>query len=55
VKRILGRMDGVSEVVTDVPAQAVTVRTTGAADSAAMLAALKKWGEPAGKVVELAA
>lgn len=53
VKRVLGKVGGVDAVVTDVPAKKVTV--TGTADSDVMLAALKKWGDAAGKTVELAA
>ncbi len=53
VKRVLGKIDGVREVVTDVPAKRVTV--SGSADAQVMLAALKTWGAAAGKCVELAA
>ena len=53
VKRVLGKIDGVREVVTDVPAERVTV--SGSADAQVMLAALKTWGAAAGKSVELAA
>eukprot|EP00619_Florenciella_sp_RCC1007_P009163 CAMPEP_0205905100 /NCGR_PEP_ID=MMETSP1325-20131115/1152_1 /ASSEMBLY_ACC=CAM_ASM_000708 /TAXON_ID=236786 /ORGANISM="Florenciella sp., Strain RCC1007" /LENGTH=77 /DNA_ID=CAMNT_0053270979 /DNA_START=81 /DNA_END=314 /DNA_ORIENTATION=+ len=52
--RILKKMDGVEEVDCDLDAQ--TVKVTGAELPPAedMLAALKKWGEAAGKTVELA-
>lgn len=53
VKRVLGKIDGVQEVTTDVAAKRVTV--SGSADAQVMLAALKKWGDAAGKSVELAA
>lgn len=51
VKRILGKIDGVSAVATDVPAKTVVV--TGSAEPAAMLAALQKWGAASNKMVEL--
>lgn len=53
VKRILGKIDGVQETITDVGAKKVTVK--GTADPQVMLSALKKWGDAAGKKVELAA
>ena len=52
VKRILGKIEGVSEVVTDVPAKKVAV--TGSADPQVMLEALKKWASASNKMVELA-
>lgn len=52
VKRVLGKIDGVRGVTTDVPAKRVTV--SGSADAHVMLAALKTWGAAAGKSVELA-
>lgn len=51
VKRILGKIEGVSAVETDVQAKRVVV--TGTAAPEAMLAALKKWGDASGKQVEL--
>jgi copper chaperone CopZ len=53
VKRILGKMEGVEAIDADVPAQKVTV--TGSAAPDAMLEALKKWADAAGKSVALAA
>ena len=51
VKRILGKIEGVEEIQTDVTNKKVTVK--GSADKEVMLAALKKWGTPANKIVEL--
>ena len=49
VKRVLGRVEGVEEVTTDVAAKLVTVR---GGEAAAVLAALRKWGDSANKSVE---
>ncbi len=51
VKRILGKMEGVTDIKTDVDAKVVEV--TGSADPQTMLQALKKWGDAAGKTVAL--
>lgn len=50
VQRVLGRVAGVAGIDTDVEGKLVTVR--GTADPAVVLAALKKWGDAAGKTVE---
>mmetsp|Transcript_45207 Transcript_45207/g.124160 ORF Transcript_45207/g.124160 Transcript_45207/m.124160 type:complete len:242 (+) Transcript_45207:2701-3426(+) len=52
--RILKKMDGVEEVACDLDAQKVTVTGAELPPAEDMLAALKKWGEAAGKTVELA-
>lgn len=52
VQRVLARVEGVVGVETDVEAKLVTVRGTAAPE--AVLAALKKWGDAAGKSVEAA-
>ena len=49
VKRVLGRVAGVSSVETDVAAQLVVVRGTCANEP--VLYALKKWGDATGKSV----
>ena len=49
--RILGKLDGVESVNPDLDAQTVTV--VGTADPQLMLAKLQKWGNAAGKKVEL--
>lgn len=51
VKRILGKIDGVAEVNTDVPGKTVVIK--GSADQGVMLAALQKWGSASNKMVEL--
>lgn len=50
VKRVLGKVEGVTAVDTDVAAKLVTVKGTASQD--VCLAALKKWGDAAGKTVE---
>jgi copper chaperone len=52
IKRILGKIEGVQDIQTNVENKTVIVR--GSADKDVMLAALKKWGAPANKLVELA-
>ena len=51
IKRILGRMELVTAVETDVAGQRVVVK--GAAPPAALLEALQKWGAASGKSVAL--
>eukprot|EP00636_Phaeomonas_parva_P007228 CAMPEP_0118852892 /NCGR_PEP_ID=MMETSP1163-20130328/1697_1 /TAXON_ID=124430 /ORGANISM="Phaeomonas parva, Strain CCMP2877" /LENGTH=77 /DNA_ID=CAMNT_0006785363 /DNA_START=220 /DNA_END=453 /DNA_ORIENTATION=- len=55
-KRILNKLDGVTGVEPDLDAQTITVTSTEGGDATpeAMLAALLKWGEVAGKSVSLA-
>jgi copper chaperone len=55
VTRILKKIDGVSNIVTDIPGKTVTVDHAETVEVDTMLAALKKWGQPSGKVVELKA
>ena len=50
-QRILGKIAGVEKVTPDLDAQTVTV--VGSADPALMLTKLQKWGNAAGKKVEL--
>ena len=54
VNRVLKKVPGVEEVDADVEGKKVVVKHSDAATADAMLAALKKWGEAAGKSVELA-
>jgi copper chaperone len=54
-KRILGKLEGVAEVKTDVSTKKVEVISSGATSAEAMLEALQKWGAASGKSVELAA
>ena len=51
-KRILGKIDGVTEVTADVEAKIVEVTHNGV-DNNLMLEKLKKWGTAAGKTVAL--
>jgi copper chaperone len=53
VNRIQRKQAGVGEVAADVAAKTVRVTHSAAAEPAAMLAALKAWGDKAGKQVEL--
>ena len=53
IKRILGKMEGVATVDTDVASKRVLV--TGEASAEAMLAALQKWAASSGKSVALEA
>ena len=52
-KRILNKIDGVSEVVTSVEDKLITVQHEEVVDKAQLLAALKKWSAASGKSVEL--
>ena len=52
IKRLLGKMEGVTSVVTDVAAKSVEVVGS---NQEALLEALKKWGAASGKSVELLA
>eukprot|EP00522_Entomoneis_paludosa_P006536 CAMPEP_0172456000 /NCGR_PEP_ID=MMETSP1065-20121228/13621_1 /TAXON_ID=265537 /ORGANISM="Amphiprora paludosa, Strain CCMP125" /LENGTH=73 /DNA_ID=CAMNT_0013208599 /DNA_START=60 /DNA_END=281 /DNA_ORIENTATION=+ len=54
VKRILGKMDGVEQVDTDVGGKTVVVQADPSVAPEEMLAKLKKWGDASGKSVELA-
>ena len=51
ITRIVKKFDGVESINCDLDAQTVTV--VGSADPQAMLAKLQKWGNAAGKKVEL--
>eukprot|EP00450_Noctiluca_scintillans_P013406 CAMPEP_0194487246 /NCGR_PEP_ID=MMETSP0253-20130528/7605_1 /TAXON_ID=2966 /ORGANISM="Noctiluca scintillans" /LENGTH=77 /DNA_ID=CAMNT_0039327445 /DNA_START=58 /DNA_END=289 /DNA_ORIENTATION=+ len=51
VTRILNKVEGVADVACDLEAKTVIV--TGTADQAVMLEKLEKWGQAAGKSVEL--
>lgn len=51
VKRILGKIDGVASVTTDVPNKSVTV--VGTAAPQVMLEALQKWAAASKKEVQL--
>ena len=53
VKRILKKMDGVTEIDADVEKKLVTVDHADAVTPQQMLEALKKWADAAGKSVEL--
>ena len=53
VNKILTKIEGVVKIDADVPNKKVIVTHTEAAKSDDMLKALKKWGEAAGKFVEL--
>ena len=53
VKRILKKMDGVTEVDANVEQKLVTVDHTDAVSPQQMLDALKKWADASGKSVEL--
>ena len=53
VGRILRKQAGVRDVAADVAAKTVRVSHSAEAAPAAMLAALKAWGDKAGKSVEL--
>lgn len=53
VKRILGKVEGVATVETDVEAKSVVVKHTPSASTAAMLEGLHKWADAAGKEVTL--
>ena len=53
VKRILKKMDGVTEIDANVETKLVIVDHTDAVTSQQMLEALKKWSDASGKSVEL--
>lgn len=55
VKRVLRKMDGVTEIVTDVEAKSVVVTHDPEVKPEDMLAKLQKWSEASGKSVALAA
>eukprot|EP00566_Odontella_aurita_P029614 CAMPEP_0113536612 /NCGR_PEP_ID=MMETSP0015_2-20120614/6356_1 /TAXON_ID=2838 /ORGANISM="Odontella" /LENGTH=73 /DNA_ID=CAMNT_0000435993 /DNA_START=62 /DNA_END=283 /DNA_ORIENTATION=- /assembly_acc=CAM_ASM_000160 len=54
VKRILGKIDGVSNVDTNVEAKTVVVTADDSISPEFMLEKLQKWGNAAGKSVALA-
>ena len=54
VNRVLKKVPGVEEVDADVAGKKVVVTHSGSASADAMLVALKKWGDAAGKSVERA-
>jgi copper chaperone CopZ len=54
VKRILGKVDGVSSVETDVTAKSVVVQADDSVSPQDMLQKLEKWGQASGKTVALA-
>ncbi|CAB9507623.1 Copper transport protein ATOX1 [Seminavis robusta] len=54
VKRILGKVEGVSSVETDVAAKTVVVQADESVTPASMLEKLEKWGSASGKSVALA-
>ena len=53
VKRILKKMDGVTEIDANVETKLVIVDHTDAVTSQQMFDALKKWSDASGKSVEL--
>jgi copper chaperone CopZ len=55
VKRILGKIEGVQSVTTDVAGQSIAVVAADSVANDSMLAALKKWADASGKTVELRA
>jgi len=54
VKRLLTKMEGVSNVETDVEAKSVVVTADDSVSPQAMLEKLQKWSEASGKSVALA-
>ena len=54
VKRILGKIDGVSDVQTNVEAKTVVVTADDSVSPQVMLEKLQKWSAASGKSVELA-
>eukprot|EP00538_Stauroneis_constricta_P005435 CAMPEP_0119559186 /NCGR_PEP_ID=MMETSP1352-20130426/12131_1 /TAXON_ID=265584 /ORGANISM="Stauroneis constricta, Strain CCMP1120" /LENGTH=72 /DNA_ID=CAMNT_0007606813 /DNA_START=105 /DNA_END=323 /DNA_ORIENTATION=+ len=54
VKRILGKIDGVSDIQTDVQAKTVIVEASDDVTKEFMLEKLLKWGNASGKSVALA-
>ncbi|EKU22660.1 hypothetical protein NSK_008095 [Nannochloropsis salina CCMP1776] len=55
VKRILGKMEGVTAIDTNVPEKKVVVQTEDHVQATDLLTALAKWGEAAGKEVKMLA
>lgn len=55
VTRILKKIEGVDDIVTDVPKQSVLVQHQEKVDPQTLYQALKKWGDAGGKKVELQA
>jgi copper chaperone len=55
VKRILGKIDGVNDVQTDVAAKTVVVQADPSVSPQLMLEKLQKWSAASGKSVALAA
>lgn len=53
VRRILGKMEGVSDVITDIEGKLVTARVAAPATPADVEAALLKWGTASKKEVRL--
>eukprot|EP00545_Synedropsis_sp_CCMP1620_P006489 CAMPEP_0119013308 /NCGR_PEP_ID=MMETSP1176-20130426/8383_1 /TAXON_ID=265551 /ORGANISM="Synedropsis recta cf, Strain CCMP1620" /LENGTH=72 /DNA_ID=CAMNT_0006966395 /DNA_START=88 /DNA_END=306 /DNA_ORIENTATION=+ len=54
VKRILGKMDGVTDIQTDVATKKVLVTADDSLAAEVMLEKLQKWSEASGKSVALA-
>eukprot|EP00544_Gedaniella_sp_CCMP2646_P010546 CAMPEP_0202494150 /NCGR_PEP_ID=MMETSP1361-20130828/10823_1 /ASSEMBLY_ACC=CAM_ASM_000849 /TAXON_ID=210615 /ORGANISM="Staurosira complex sp., Strain CCMP2646" /LENGTH=74 /DNA_ID=CAMNT_0049124565 /DNA_START=56 /DNA_END=280 /DNA_ORIENTATION=+ len=54
VKRILGKIDGVNDVQTDVAAKTVVVQADPSVSPQLMLEKLQKWSAASGKSVALA-
>jgi copper chaperone len=52
IKRVLGKLEGISAVETNVAEKLVVVRGSGACEPR-VLEALKKWGTAANKSVEI--
>eukprot|EP00537_Pseudo-nitzschia_pungens_P010267 CAMPEP_0172389226 /NCGR_PEP_ID=MMETSP1061-20121228/6179_1 /TAXON_ID=37318 /ORGANISM="Pseudo-nitzschia pungens, Strain cf. pungens" /LENGTH=73 /DNA_ID=CAMNT_0013119335 /DNA_START=49 /DNA_END=270 /DNA_ORIENTATION=- len=55
VKRILKKIEGVTEIVTDVDAKSVVVTHDDSVQPSLMLEKLQKWSAASGKSVALAA
>jgi len=53
VKRILGKVDGVSEIKTDVPGKSVVVTADASVSPQDLDAKLQKWSKASGKSVKL--
>ena len=53
IKRILNKVDGVTDVVTDVSAKTVVVTADDSASKDEMNEKLMKWSKSSGKYVEL--
>ncbi|KAL3816124.1 hypothetical protein ACHAXA_011621 [Cyclostephanos tholiformis] len=54
VKRILGKIDGVTDIETNVAAKTVVVTHADGVSASEMLEMLKKWSQASGKSVALA-